>query len=397
MFFAGSRSSGALPVGVHVARGETRLVQLRVSNVPPAGGTGAGSGSSNNFLPQNLIAVTVRIPESDAATPDATGVARLPSPSSKPSLPHSFKQRGLVGRDVVAALPASLVHVRTFRMAPVAPAERQAALRRHAAEGSPFGAGEPLHVEVLPVGEARQGRDVREEYLAVAARDADVRGFLEGFGSGVVVRSLQAEPFAVYRSVAGAAVAADPAATHAAVHVGEFETLVLLGTGPRLRVVRRVEVGAAHLDAVVARKLSITAAEARRLRRRVTATAADTDPVRLAIHDATRPPMEEVAREAAMCVRYHAVSFRSPLPDRVRLLGCDAADPQLRSLLGAATGLPVDSRGVFDALPGWAGDDDGGWAVALGLALTYAPAVAPIAAAPTSAEPQAAAGEVACA
>lgn len=366
MFFARSRHADVLPVGVQVGASQLRLVQLRTAGVTSAPGP-------------NLTVI-------------ATHLATKP-PGVAPSVVRCLRDGRFVGSDVVTALPPALVHVRTFRVAPVPPPELEATVRRQAREGAPFREGEPAHVDAVPVGQARQGRDVREEYLSVAARDADVRDFLDAFGAGVAVRSLQAEPYAVYRCVAGVAVGADRGATHAVVHVGESETLVLIGAGPQLRVIRRVDVGADHLDRVVARKLSVTPAEARRLRRRTSAPPASgssVDAVRAAINDAARAPMEDIAREAALCVRYHAVSFRAPLPHSVRLLGCDAPGPQLRSLLGAATGLPVDTRGVFDGLAGWTGDDDGGWAVALGLALSFAPAnsVAPV---------TVAAGEVACA
>jgi hypothetical protein len=97
--------------------------------------------------------------------------------------------------------------------------------------------------------------------------------------------------------------------------------------------------------------------------------------VRGAVADATRSLMKEVGREAALCLRYHAVTFRTDPPAYVRLLGLEASGPQLRCLLHDATGLPIDTRSVFD---GFAGNtpphDDGGWAAALGLALTFAPA-----------------------
>jgi hypothetical protein len=160
------------------------------------------------------------------------------------------------------------------------------------------------------------------------------------------------------------------------VHVGHAETLVQVGEGATLRVLRRVDVGAEHLDRAASRKLGITPAEARCLRRRHSMKSTRPDPVRTAVADATRGLLEDVAREVALCVRYHAVAFRSGPPGRIRLLGLESPNSQLRSLLQEATGLTVDSGSVFQGIAGNIPiEDDGGWAAALGLALTFAPSV----------------------
>lgn len=361
MLFARRRQAETLPVGVHLGADALRLIQLRVSR----GGT--DRTSSTPLL--SVVACHLR-PLADAS--DRLAIAA-------PLIRRALRDGRFIGRDVVTALPPAAVHLRTFRLGAMPAAQLQATLRQHAREGAPLGAADALHVDALPVGQVRQGREAREEYLSVAAREADVRELLDTIGRGVLVRSLQAEPYALYRSVAGRAVCADDGATHVLVHVGDSETLVLIGVGAQLRVVRRVSAGAEHFDLAVARKLDVAPAEARRLRRRTHGTpsrsARDADPVRSVVTDAVRPIMEDVAREAALCVRYHSVSFRAAPPRSVRLLGVDAEGGQLRALLAAATGLPVDTRGVFDGLGGAPGeDDDGGWAVALGLALAYAPA-----------------------
>jgi hypothetical protein len=228
---------------------------------------------------------------------------------------------------------------------------------------------------VVPVGAARQGRDDRHEFISFTARHADVRALLDSFGAGVSVRSVQAEPLAVYRAAARAPACEDAAAVRCVVHVGEPATLVLLGEGAALRVLRRVDVGARHLDSATARKVGGPAAEARRLRRRHTAESVGPDPVRSAIADATRGLLEAVARESALCVRYHAVTFRCERPESVRLLGFESNNPQLRSLLHEATGLPIDPRSAFDGIGGTIPpNDDGAWAAALGLAIPLAPA-----------------------
>jgi Tfp pilus assembly PilM family ATPase len=343
MLFPRRRPTEFLPVGVHISAGGVRMVQLR----------SAGAAATQHRLE---VAATLHTTERPA------------------DLRRLLRSAGFAGTDVVTNVPAEQLHVRTFRLPPMAPAERAAAALRQAREGSPIGDSEPAHVDVVPVGAARQGRDDRHEFISFTARHADVRALLDSFGAGVSVRSVQAEPLAVYRAAARAPACEDAAAVRCVVHVGEPATLVLLGEGAALRVLRRVDVGARHLDRATARKLGVPAAEARRLRRRHTTEGVGPDPVRSAIADATRGLLEAVARESALCVRYHDVAFRCERPGSVRLLGFESSNPQLRSLLHEATGLPIDPRSAFDGFGTIPPNDDGAWAAALGLAIPLAPA-----------------------
>jgi Tfp pilus assembly PilM family ATPase len=390
MFFARSRRTDVLPIGLHIGADHLRMVQF-------ASGAGHPTQPSLSTEPsQPAVVALYKIPL-PAIAPDP-----LPRAAAAAALLRQALRDGrFFGQRVATALPAELVHLRTFRLAaPVTGDQSQvdlaSAALREARAAAPFGGGVGAYVEAVPVGEVRQGSDVRQEFLSVAARDADVADLLNRLGRVVQVESLQAEPFAIYRCVAWLSADQGTNATHAALYVGGTESLVLVGSGFQLRVVRRVGIGDAHLDRAVARKLGVTPADAQRLRRRLAAPASTgatgapqtSDPVRAAVNDALRGPLEELARETALCVRYHAVSFRSPMPAAVRVLGCEARDPQLRSHIESASGLPVDPRGALDGLA-WdpaiqkrgafhglagAGADDGGWAVAIGLALKLATA-----------------------
>ena len=307
-------------------------------------------------------------------TPVVTACERLPLPVGEATDPLArvgaaaalVRQALRSGRfagggGVVTHLPLEFLYMRTFRAAEAA-VGADAEVRRHALEGAPFGPGETAQVCVASVGTVRQGRELRTEFLALSARDADVRAFLERFGDGLTVRSLRAEPFAIY---AAGARSGSQDQVHAIVHVGSTLSLVLIGSGEHLSVIRRVDVGGQQLDRAVARRLGVSQQEARRLRAR---PAAQAEPVRGVVADAVRPLAEELAGEAAACVRYHGVTFRAPAPGCVRLLGPEASDPHLRTMLGAATGAPVEGLGAVEGLS----DDEGGWAAALGLAMAPA-------------------------
>jgi Tfp pilus assembly PilM family ATPase len=121
---------------------------------------------------------------------------------------------------------------------------------------------------------------------------------------------------------------------------------------------KTIEIGGRALNEAVARKLEISPDEARDLRRRVAleAAAAGQPPaspaepggtcangaVRQAVFDATRGLIDELAREVALCLRYHSVTFRGHRPAKVRLIGGEAVDPLVLSILGGALPIAVE-------------------------------------------------------
>ena len=369
MLFATRRNARSLrqpdmPVGMHLGADGVRMLQLR-----------EGPGRSLEIG----AAVWLPLPATEGeGRPEASRYR-----AAAAAVGRALRGRGFVGRRLNAALPAELLQVRTFRSdsAPIfgaAPPSPGPGDRPRASAGvSP---GQSMQVQTLLAGEVRQGGATRFEMLSFTASESDVCAFVEPLAAtGARIESLCAEPFALYRCAASST-AGSRAGAHAVVHVSPRETQVVIGQGSTVQLVRRVDVGTGELDQAVARRLSVAPDEARRLRARAgeSAAAPDADRLGRALFDATRALLEEVARETAVCLRYHAVSFRSAPPQCVRLLGAGAADPFLPSLLKAATGRAVDNATVLGTIatgvttaPAHCGPE---WAVALGLALKPAAA-----------------------
>ena len=74
------------------------------------------------------------------------------------------------------------------------------------------------------------------------------------------------------------------------------------------------------------------------------------DPVRQAVFDATRSIMEDLAREISLCLRYYSVTFRGHRPNRVRLVGGEANDPQLQSILNTALPIPAEAGRLMSSV-----------------------------------------------
>ena len=267
-----------------------------------------------------------------------------------------LRQGGFVGRDIVTALPREIVHVKNLRLPTIPPHELAAAVAFEARNIFTFDT-DKAHVDYCVAGEVRQGAEVRQELIVLAAQDGDVNDFLEQLHrSGATVRSLDVEPFALYRTVERfIRRREDEGDVHVLVDLGARRSQVVIGRGREISFLKTIEIGSRHMLEAVSAKLGITIDEARALRRRLaeagpvdSADAARSDPVRQAVFDASRSIMEDLGREISLCLRYFSVTFRGQRPEKVRLVGGEASDPQLHAVLNTALPIPVEtSRPLF--------------------------------------------------
>ncbi|MGA3065308.1 MAG: pilus assembly protein PilM [Tepidisphaeraceae bacterium] len=282
------------------------------------------------------------------------------------------------GRNVVTALPRQIVQIKNLRLPMMPAAELAAVVQFEARNIFTFDQNEG-HVEFIPAGEVRHGSEVRQEVIVLGAKRTDIDRFLEQLHpSGAVVDSLDAEPCALYRGVERFGRRRDDEQEiHVLVDLGMHRTQVLIGKGRELSFFKSIDIGGGRFNESVSRKLGITIEEARTLRRRVAAgqVEAARDSVRQAVCDSTRSTMEELAKEISLCLRYYSVTFRGQRPGRVRLMGGEAQDTQLLSILNAVANVPVEAaRPLFslncDAIKDF--DRTGPsseWSLSLGLGL----------------------------
>ncbi|HEY7115411.1 MAG TPA: pilus assembly protein PilM [Tepidisphaeraceae bacterium] len=294
-----------------------------------------------------------------------------------------FRQHPFRGRDVVAALPRDIVHMKNLRLPQIPAEELPAIVKFEARNVFPFDV-DTAQVHYLAAGEVRQGTEVRQEVILVAAKNDDVNAVVEELHgtAGAIIQSLDVEPCALYRSVERfIRRKEDENDVNVLVDVGVRRSLVVIGRGRDISFVKTIDIGGQHFHEAVSRKLGITATEAEALRRRLVEggepadPAARRDPVRQAVFDATRSPIEELGREISLCLRYYSVTFRGHRPTRLRLVGGEACDPQLQSLLNAALVIPVEvgrplfSVGTSRMKPTDRRGSMCEWALALGLCL----------------------------
>jgi type IV pilus assembly protein PilM len=298
---------------------------------------------------------------------EVTAAAKMPLPAEVRSDPNlrmplasglirqMLRQNPFRGRNVVAALPREVVHMKNLRLPTMPAAELPAVIEFEARNVFPFDT-DAARVHYLSAGDVRQGTEVRQEVILFAAKNDDVNDVVEHLHrAGAVIESLDVEPCALYRSVERfIRRKEDEGDVHVMVDVGVRRSQVVIGRGRDISFIKPIDIGGYHFHDAVSRKLGITIEEAEALRRRLfeagaTTAAADAndpagrrDPVRQAVFDATRGPMEELGREISLCLRYYSVTFRGHRPTRLRLVGGEACDPQLQTLLNAALVIPVE-------------------------------------------------------
>jgi type IV pilus assembly protein PilM len=291
-----------------------------------------------------------------------------------------LRKNPFVGRRVVAALPSSMIHVKNFRLPSMPAEELQSAVSFEARHILSFDPDE-AQVRFLSAGEVRQGNDVLQEVIVVAARNSEISGFVEQLhGCGVLIDALDVEACALYRSIERfIRRREDEQEVQVLVDVGFRGTEVVIGRGRDVSFLKSIEIGGTHLNEAVSRRLNITIEEAAALRRRLSespdASPDKRDPVRQAVFDAGRCVMEQLGRELSLCLRYQSVTFRGHRPARVRLLGGEGADAQLHGVLSSILTVPVEAcRPLYSVDTQHMNASDrqgtmGSWALALGLAL----------------------------
>jgi type IV pilus assembly protein PilM len=304
------------------------------------------------------------------------------SPEAAREIRQLIRGGAFAGRSVVTTLPRQIVHMKNIRL-PQMPASDIAAVVQFEAQNIfPF-ASDGACVRFLLAGEVRHGAELRQEVIVIAARNDDVDRYIEQLHDlGLIIESLEAEPCALYRGIERAVRRReDEQEIHVLLDVGTRATQVLIGKGRDITFFKSIDLGGGSLNLAVSRKLGIGLAEARMLRRRLWTgqDAQKRDSVRQAVFDATRSTMESIAREIALCLRYHSVTFRGQRTSRVRLLGGEGGDPQLLGILNSTLAVKAEAGRPLlgldcSAMHGFNPTaPSGDWALAFGLGLKRVP------------------------
>jgi len=346
-----------LPIGVDLGSSAVKLAQLRLSE----GGI-------------DLVAM---------------GQAEIPRPCRQDAsrrleclcqgIRSVLKGNPFKGQQAILSLPAPDTFVQHVKIPKLPPQEAALAVRdelqgklpcpiedaivRHVIAGDVYGEGETRQ-EAIVVAVPRR---TLEDCLGMARRaKLDVVG-------------VNIEPFAVVECFARLFKRDDDAhRTVLFVDMGAVSTQVVLAHGRRTIFARNLAMGGDHLDQVIAQKKNVPIEKAQVMRRGLITGDIDKDQAE-ELYRLLDEPLDLVAGEMTMCLRYCESVFRNQSIERAVFVGGEAADKRLCQSLAQRLSLPAQ---IGDPLirvrytAGWQGPfamdrrvPQPRWAVAVGLSL----------------------------
>ncbi|MFW6133271.1 MAG: type IV pilus assembly protein PilM [Planctomycetota bacterium] len=261
------------------------------------------------------------------------------------------------GRRVVSALSCKDMHVKNVRMPAMSDRELVGAVRWEADERFPF---QPTDDQLrwIKAGQIRQGTDVREEVIMMAAQPGAVEKHLDLLSDvGLVAAHIEPEPLALFRAFSRfLRRQGDEQAVNVVVDVGHSGTRVTVARGRRVVFVKALDISGQQFTQAVAKHLNLSPGEAAELRLRMMREgepprggtdrgddghdgATDAGTKDWTLWDAMRPQAEALAREISLCLRYCSVTFRGLRPQKLVLIGGESADAALVELLGENIGV----------------------------------------------------------
>lgn len=239
--------------------------------------------------------------------------------------------RDFRGRDAVLCLGAQQLYVQNIRV-PRANGDELERYVRSEAEGKlPFAAQE-AEIRFLEAADVRQGDTSKREVVMLACHQPVLHRLLNvTTAAGLRPVAVDVEPCAVLRCYS-LQFRRDEDKTQRImfVHVGSTNTSVVIAQGSDALFVKYIDVSGRQFDEAVARHLKMSLPEATALRRHNGDRRSDQqDPeVVRSLQEASRPVLDRLLGELAMCIRYHSVTFRGQRLARV-IVGGGESTPSL--------------------------------------------------------------------
>ena len=280
--------------------------------------------------------------------------------------------RSFRGREAAIAIGAPELFVQNVRVAKSPPGEMEKVVRNEAVSRLPFSLDD-AEFRFVEAADVRQGEATKREVILLACqRTALVEALGAAEEAGLRVAAVDVEPIALVRCY-GQQFRRDEEVHQRAMYVqlGAASSVVVIAKGTDVLFIKYIDVGGRHFDDAVAHHLDMSLAEAALLRRHNGDRRAEQQDPEIArtVAEATRPAIERLASELALCVRYHSVTFRGQPLARIVISGGEATQPivdQLSARIDPKCELGDPLRNYEIAVQT---GRKGQWDVATGLAL----------------------------
>ncbi len=316
------------------------------------------------------------------------------------AIKRMLAQRHFRGRDVISCVPSGKLKITSLRLSEAEKGAIEQALRREVAQRFDLDPDEDA-IDYVVAGHVRQGDELKSELIVFATDNQTIKNHIamleEADLKPVAIDTI---PCALFRSFERSLRRqGDRELTVVFVDVGSCFTTVVFGRGGEISFVKQIPIGGEQFVQQVASKLGISIGEAEMLREslkiengfpllrpdaqdypsRQDERNMDVS-TRHAVSDAVTCVAEDLAREVALCLRYHTVTFRGKKVERAVFAGGGAYEDILLNVLRRQLAVEIEIaeplRG-FDLSSGrgkvsFYGDRRGllcEWAVAVGLSL----------------------------
>lgn len=304
-----------------------------------------------------------------------------------------LREGDFCGRDVVSCLPNGQLKITSLRLAEGEAGEIEQALRKEAAQRFRLDASRDA-IDYLVAGSIQEGNVIKNELILFAAENETIRKHLEMLEeAGLQPAAIDTVPCALFRNFERLLRRQeDRERTVVFVDAGSRFTTVVFGCGGEdggdISFIKQIPIGGENFNRGIAAKLGISISEAELLRatiRRAGSASAghsgnvangdslDTS-TEEAITDVVVAEAEKLAKEIALCFRYHTVTFRGKRVERAVFAGGEAYESILLNTLRRHLPVEVEAaqplRGFDVTNAGFDGDEHNllcEWAVAVGL------------------------------
>jgi type IV pilus assembly protein PilM len=288
------------------------------------------------------------------------------------ALREAREGRKFRGKSAVLCLGPQQLFVQNVRVVRPVSGSLDVAVRQEVESRLPFPLNE-AELRYLEAADVRQGDAVRREVIAMACHKPQLDRVLQIVeDAGLRPVGVEVEATALlrcYRSQYRRDEDHEQRTLY--VHMGSASTAVLITQGSDILLFKYLDIGGRQLDAAIARHLKMDPADAWSLRRNAgdrRADQQDPDIVR-SISEATRPVIDRLVNELAMCTRYHSVTFRGQPLKRMVIAGGEAT-PALVDKLAVHLDIKSELGDPFRAIEATALQGRRSqWDVALGLAM----------------------------
>ena len=252
--------------------------------------------------------------------------------------------RNFRGREAVVCLGARDLFVQSVRIPKAPPEELGRLVEQEMSNRLPYPYSE-AEVRFLEAADVRQGDSVKSEVILLACHRRILTELLNTVeAGGLKPIAVDVAPLALLRCYGWQFRRNDDHQQRVMfIHIGATSTAVVIAHGPDALIIKYLDVGGHHFDEAVAAHLKMDLPAAAALRRNNgDRRAGQQDPeIARSVLEATRPVMERLSAELAMCIRYHSVTFRGQPLARV-IIGGGEASPALADELSARLNLKCE-------------------------------------------------------